>query len=434
MELLPKIAPAGRVSVKSIAFYHPVYSKTPLFRLFAFDCDGVDYDIALAACRIVACNAHGYFTDEGGHPVDETETSVLSGAKYFYHLHPGELVGDSGSGEEGPLHPYPICPCFDDWQFPHGALPEWWPDDKCVYTDKAAQSLADIDKILDLRDHGRCVLSNTSDWVERAHIVPVKRPTWFADQDMVNYIEVENDKHGINAAANRMLLKSDLHKSFDGFEWTAIPAKGRWAARFFKKTDSLGFIYNNHEVGIMEGVAPQLLFARFAMIIFDSLISFISGYRLYPIPIKVKGKPTTLTLTYAKSILPAECGATPGSRGSAGRKRSRPNTPHETNPPRDNDDDNPFFDSSFESSTLVDNDEEGDDDNGCAVDEKLYSAVDVSCDADGSIHGSKKRRSSFDGAIVAVDQVALRQKLLGFPLQAITHDEGWGAEQRVGCL
>jgi hypothetical protein len=225
---------------------------------------------------------------------------------------------------------------------------------------------------------------------------------------MENYIEGPNDRYGINAAANMMLLKSDLHKSFENHQWTALPVDGHWVARFFKPTDSLGYIYHNREVNINAGVAPQLLFAHFALLIFDSLISFIRTHRRDAIPIKVNGMHKNLTPTYANSLLPSERGGTPSSSGQAGQKRSRTNTPRQTNQPGYNDNDHPLFDDSFEGTSLVNDDGQGNDDIGAIGDETLFPAVDVSCDADGSIHGSKKRRSSFDGAIVAVNLEALR--------------------------
>jgi hypothetical protein len=278
------------------------------------------------------------------------------------------------------------------------------------------------------------MLSNTTDWPKRAHIVPMKRLTWFEAQVMENYVEGPNDRYGINAAANMMLLKSDLHKSFDNRQWTALPVDGHWVARFFKPTDSLGYVYHNREVNINAGVAPQLLFARFALLIFDSLISFIRAYRRDAIPIKVNRMQKNLTPTYATSLLPSERRSTPSSSSQAGQKRSRTNTPRQTNQPGDNDDDRPLFDDSFKSTTLVNDDSKDDDDKGSIGDETLYPAVDVSCDADGSIHGSKKRCSSFHGAIVAVNLETLRQKLLNVPLQYITRDEGLGVELSEGCL
>jgi hypothetical protein len=303
-----------------------------------------------------------------------------------------------------------------------------------VYIDKAAQFNADMERIVDLCDHGCCVLSNTRDCAECAHIVPVKRLPWFVGQNMVRYIEEENTGHGIDAAAKRVLLQANLHKSFDGHEWTAIPGESGWGTCFFKYTDLLGSIYDNSELAIDKGVAPQLLYACFALTIFYDLINFISDYQNIPIAIKVKGTKTTLNHAYVKTIPPFERRATPGSKGSAGQKRGRTETPEQTNPPCDVDDDNSFDNSSFKSTTLVEDNSQGGDNNGSIVNTKLYPAVNVFRDADGSIRSSKKRRSSLDSTVVTVDHVALRQKLLDFPQQLTTHDEGWEVELKVGCM
>ncbi len=155
-------------------------------------------------------------------------------------------------------------------------------------------------------------------------------------------------------------------------------------ACFFKATDSLGAIYNGHELSIDDGVSPQILFAHFAMIVFEGLISFISYYAGSAIRIIVAKGTTTITIDIANRILPFEHRGTPGSNSHAGQNRSQTNTTKSTKTPCDGIDDN-----LLESDTLVNEDVRGDSDDCSAVDEHLYPAVDVPCEIDGRIYGSK---------------------------------------------
>jgi hypothetical protein len=99
MGFLPRIAAAEHVSMKTVEFYHPYHNKILLFCLFVIGFEGVNYDVALTACQIVACNARGYLTAADVCQIDQPATSVLSGAKYFYHVPPDELAGALCPGE-----------------------------------------------------------------------------------------------------------------------------------------------------------------------------------------------------------------------------------------------------------------------------------------------------------------------------------------------
>ncbi len=107
MKFRPRVSETKRVSAKRVAFYHSHLRKAPLLRLYAFDSDGVDYDVAIAACSIVASNARGYFTTADGSPIERPETSLLSADEYLFNLYPGQHDGAPAPGEEGPLLPFP---------------------------------------------------------------------------------------------------------------------------------------------------------------------------------------------------------------------------------------------------------------------------------------------------------------------------------------
>lgn len=129
----PSFSPRAVGGRKFVAFFHPAYPypAPPLLTLAAVDhvydgdqdIKGINYDIAKAACGIVACNRfddRAYFalkTGENqwsrvGRPADGLLRA--SGDFTFY------FVVDSVH------HCYPVVPSFDHWRFPHGALPPPW--------------------------------------------------------------------------------------------------------------------------------------------------------------------------------------------------------------------------------------------------------------------------------------------------------------------
>lgn len=105
-----------------IIFHHPGDKDVPFLALRAFDMltdtviYGLHYGTAITACSIFACtcNKTGYLTEgtPDGNRVDADWDAILQLPKYYFHT-------------ENDDRTYPICPCFNDWEFP-GALPSQW--------------------------------------------------------------------------------------------------------------------------------------------------------------------------------------------------------------------------------------------------------------------------------------------------------------------
>lgn len=120
-------APPEAPRSQFIKFLHPAYDSPGniMFTLPAVDTTvfggskGVHHGVALTACRIIAGNAPGYLSTLRNPPITQNPISfdhVLAAPEYFFHL--------TTSGD--PSTPYPICPEFRSWAFPHDCLPTEW--------------------------------------------------------------------------------------------------------------------------------------------------------------------------------------------------------------------------------------------------------------------------------------------------------------------
>ncbi|KAK3338673.1 hypothetical protein B0T25DRAFT_512384 [Lasiosphaeria hispida] len=234
---------------------------------------GLYHGTVLVAAQIVANNAFGGYlsTDrDGQHKVrDEIPLQgILTGRDYFF------IVPE--------VDDYPIVPSFRDWQFPHDQLPESWPA-----VEPSAQSVQ------------KCVLTQSTWAVERAHLVQQAQADWFIRNDMQRY--GRGTCPDINSDYNLIWLRSDLHKpTFDAL-WYAIvpkPVVG-WASRNppsdlnMRRVPITSYAihvlvvdhplfaakYHDRKVPHLGGVAREYLFARFAEAILIRVKPFILAYK-----------------------------------------------------------------------------------------------------------------------------------------------------------
>lgn len=86
---------------------------------------GLHYGTALQACSIIACNAEGILSstilDITAQPGPPSDWNVLLTAKVYY-FYPSAWI----ASRDPAVLVYPVCPGFQDWQFPHGLLPKEW--------------------------------------------------------------------------------------------------------------------------------------------------------------------------------------------------------------------------------------------------------------------------------------------------------------------
>jgi hypothetical protein len=205
-------------SRNDICFFHPGY---PTFNLLltlprvdsttgadATPTYGVHHRTALLACQIIAGNAfnNSRFTlDKAGRqPVQVLLDGVLTDAQYYFIV--------DGSGKYSPLSfpfeqsllnlvdLYPIVPSFQDWQFPHDRIPDFWP--------LAGLSTA------------TCGITNDNFAIDGAHLVPQKERAWYNDNEMSRY---GVDLPDIDNRANILPLRKDIHHCFDNRWFVIVP-------------------------------------------------------------------------------------------------------------------------------------------------------------------------------------------------------------------
>lgn len=198
MQLRPPITPPTIDGAQDprdrIHFRHPAYPDTAqdLLCLVATDTNhagapGIDYDVALVACGIVAGNKWtnsrfatrqvepglglGLVADHHLDLVDRPPDGLLvAGVEYFF-------IPNTDSKMER----YPVLPSFDHWRFPHANMPLPWSDLDIPLT-RPVQKQRDAVVPRDVR----CRLTGSwnDDATEIAHLVPAAAGLWFQSNMM----------------------------------------------------------------------------------------------------------------------------------------------------------------------------------------------------------------------------------------------------------
>lgn len=110
-----------------------------------------------------------------------------------------------------------------------------------------------------------------------AHLCPRSEADWFRSNDMDQYVSQRNrvGTIAIDDPANSLLLRADLHCSFDKLQFIFVPkASGVLVTHILNENIELCSLYHNATLH-QAGVGPQFLFARFAWAIFPVLKGFI---------------------------------------------------------------------------------------------------------------------------------------------------------------
>lgn len=153
--------------------------------------------------------------------------------------------------------PYPIVPGFQDWEFPHGRIPDFWP-----------QTITGTPVTPPL-----CGVTNCSYAAEEAHLVPKTEVLWYQRNKMERYGQ---DLRDINDVANVTHMRSDLHKSFDDHQFVIVPkvddagpvsspTGSQYATHIvWKKAAELWPTHHDILVQNLPQISCPYLFARFA--------------------------------------------------------------------------------------------------------------------------------------------------------------------------
>lgn len=224
MDLFDPLTPPANVhgfaqtsaKFKTVWFRHPAYPDLAPDLLNLGGVDGVDFDLALTACCIVADKRwdDGYLaTKEPGGELLEVERpsdGLLRGKCYFFCIK-GELT----------TYQYPVLPSFHHWRFPHDNLPPPWrqlhmPGPPTKHS--SAKGPAAVKE----RDF-TCRLSGYTDATEAAHLVPAGEKNWFSANHMSRYCPPSSS--AINDEKNILLLRKDIHHLFDTKRFVFVPKR-----------------------------------------------------------------------------------------------------------------------------------------------------------------------------------------------------------------
>jgi hypothetical protein len=328
---------------RTVQFYHPAYATpTAMLELLASDGNGTGllHRIALIACGIVACNRwDGYLSvhREPGNPIRDSYNALLPPTKYFYHIgDPSEHhhsrsagLGDGGAGSAAvAAAKYPICPRFLDWSFPHANMPPTWPVERDSTRDGPV-ALANQSPTVKTRDDG-CIVTSDALYAQGAHVIPKKERRWFDRELMEQYNGMDNRRLSVNALANLVTLRPDVHLSFDALDWAFVPKFGHFVAHFVRPADTLGPFHHNRKVRLSAQVAPQFLLARFALTVLGQVGAFVEKNKKLALVVQVfdsmdvfataRNVTTDNTFTFPKLETPATPDVS-GTPSSSPRKR-----------------------------------------------------------------------------------------------------------------
>ena len=124
-----------------------------------------------------------------------------------------------------------------------------------------------------------CRITNYIEGTESAHLVPLNEQEWFDRNGMYRYTTTTNSvAPAIQDARNAILLRSDIHTTFDQKRFTVVPKASVPLVHVTAQGLSDQFIHLHHNVPMqpLEGVAIEFFLARFAWTIFGNLINFVT--------------------------------------------------------------------------------------------------------------------------------------------------------------
>ncbi|MCJ1344405.1 hypothetical protein MMC31_002608 [Peltigera leucophlebia] len=249
------------VHARGISFHHPGYAHPndifPTLLAPDHSSGGLHHLTALTACGIVAGNRFdGYFsTVPNGKAIEDSPDSVLKGHDYWFHV----PQSSTDTMNAVPLTPYPIYTSFEQWQFPHGSFPTSWLALQNEQSEPALRLFAEssLNTATIFRDH-TCRITGSQEATDVAHVIP----------------------RSVNDLSNTILLRADLHRTFDALKWAIIPKPNsenvlQFVFDLTQYLPELATRYHNSCVRDIAGVSPQLLFAAFAQAIFSSVLEFL---------------------------------------------------------------------------------------------------------------------------------------------------------------
>ena len=172
---------------------------------------------------------------------------------------------------------WPVVPTFQDWKFPN-RMPEVWTrwrgsSRPQILLGTASQS--SYTTLVRARDFS-CRITQHCTGTEVAHLCPESERDWFIANNMQQYKTNLNSAHLLKDPGNMLLIRSDLHKSFDDRSFVFFPKgpQGSLVLHTLQQIDDLSQIFHNVQLHPIH-CCPEFLLTRFAWSIFPFLTGFL---------------------------------------------------------------------------------------------------------------------------------------------------------------
>ncbi|KAL9104947.1 MAG: hypothetical protein Q9163_000192 [Psora crenata] len=276
----------GADTISSNAYYrvefkHPAYPPglDKFLTLPAFDHPngGLHYNTAKIACGVFAGNRwDGFFTvDKDGEALDCDGEDILPPGPYYFHL--------PGYQDDRIETSYPLTPNFKQWKFPHGDLPPNWQHAPNTQQPLSQEMRSNASIAVYIRDTDQCRVTGRRVQCEVAHIVPVEVDDWFRANAMSQYVinPLRQSQAGISDINNMMLLRRDIHRSFDQDRmFVLVPKKpaqhqGNMVTHLIIPSDEYRFLYHNTLTYSLDSIPREYLLARFAWALLPRMEPFL---------------------------------------------------------------------------------------------------------------------------------------------------------------
>ncbi|KGQ11773.1 hypothetical protein BBAD15_g2491 [Beauveria bassiana D1-5] len=245
---------------------------------------GVHFGTMLLACQVITGNsfdtAYLSYDRKGNNKVRMNARGILTHDHYFLHVPQSKrnfvsslIPVPSASGSficlpssragDRDTTPYAVTPNFENWRFPE-ALPSSW------------HSIA----ITPRDSKPSCIISGRMA-TEKAHVIPQSQDKWYTNNAMSDYSQGAESVH--NSVDNMIRLRADPSRILHDCAFALVPksdtnGRERIVVHFFSTTNGAGdaaFWHHNQKVHNLASVAPQFLFARFALTVFARIKDLI---------------------------------------------------------------------------------------------------------------------------------------------------------------
>ena len=128
------------------------------------------------------------------------------------------------------------------------------------------------------RDH-KCRITGSEEATDVAHVIPVSQMEWFSRNDMARYGCDPLMQRSVNDLSNTILLRADLHQTFDALKWATIPKPNsqnvlQFVFHSIQYSPELATRYHNSCVRDITGVSPQLLLPLLPGLYFPQYVNF----------------------------------------------------------------------------------------------------------------------------------------------------------------